>query len=180
VEFERVDGQKGSARRLPSTDHLIIPISQVTEPGVSFWRNLRYGLFTPMMPEHLESPSMSTYTLERGEHLYRVICECCSTQKKRVWGFVSKARDAHAVYYAPLNVADEQPRVGLTLSIGPWWDEDKSSQRSWVHMQIRSTDNEIQMAIREPQDSRKIAWAGFSLIWHKQHHDRCIVVPAQT
>ena len=79
---------------------------------------------------------MRDYSLETGEYLYRLVCECCGNEKNRVWGFVCKNGDAHAVYYALLNVTEENPRVGLTLSVGPWWANTDSSQRSWVHLDV--------------------------------------------
>jgi hypothetical protein len=101
---------------------------------------------------------MSDYSLEKSEYLYRLTCECCGTEKKRVWGFVTKNGDAHAIYYALLNVAEESPRVGLTLSVGPWWDDTEPSHRSWVHRDIRAKDDKTQLVIREPQESNFYPW----------------------
>lgn len=61
---------------------------------------------------------MNPYTLETGEFIYLLRCDCCNQEKKRVFGFVSKDGDAHSVYYALLNVTEEKPRVGLTVSVG--------------------------------------------------------------
>ena len=61
---------------------------------------------------------MSDYSLEIGEYLWRLTCDCCGKQNNRVWGFISKNGDAHAIYYALLNIEEECPRVGLTLSVG--------------------------------------------------------------
>jgi hypothetical protein len=101
---------------------------------------------------------MSPYTLEIGEYIYRLRCECCGQRKKRVWGFISKDGDAHAVYYALLNVEDKRPRVGLTLSVGPWWDGTQPSQRSWLHLEVWPEDDGVHMSIREPQQSNFYPW----------------------
>jgi hypothetical protein len=101
---------------------------------------------------------MSVYTLEIGEYVYRLTCECCGTEKNRVWGFVNKDGHAHAVYYALLNVTEENPRMGLTLSVGPWWDGTDASQRAWLHLNVWSETDGIHMNIRDPKESNFYPW----------------------
>ena len=101
---------------------------------------------------------MSTYTLELGDYVYRLKCACCDKQKKRVWGFVSLNGDAHAIYYALLNIEEEHPRVGLSVSVGPWWDGADPAQRCWVHLGVWSEDDGIHMSIRDPQESNFFPW----------------------
>jgi hypothetical protein len=101
---------------------------------------------------------MNPYTLETGEYIYRLVCECCGTAKRRVWGFVSKNGDAHAVYYALLNVIEERPRIGLTLSVGPWWEGTEPSQRSWVHLEVWPEEDGAHMRICEPEKSNFYPW----------------------
>lgn len=101
---------------------------------------------------------MSQYTLELGEYIYRLRCECCSKSKKRVFGFVKKDSDAHSVYYALLNVTEGKPRVGLTVSVGPWWENTNPSERKWIHAEAWSEDDGIHMALRDPQQSNFYPW----------------------
>lgn len=101
---------------------------------------------------------MSAYTLELGEYVYRVKCECCDNAKKRVFGFVSKDDDAHAVYYALLNITESKPRVGLTISVGPWWGNSNPSERQWIHANVWPEDDGIHMGVREPQESNFYPW----------------------
>jgi hypothetical protein len=101
---------------------------------------------------------MGNYTLETGEYIYRLTCECCLTEKNRVWGFVSRDGDAHAVYYALLNLEEKSPRVGLTLSVGPWWDGTEPSQRVWLHVNVCSGARGIEMGIRDPKESNFYPW----------------------
>lgn len=101
---------------------------------------------------------MSAYTLETGEDIWRLKCDCCSKQKQRVWGFVCNDGDAHAVYYALLNIEEERPRVGLTLSVGPWWEGTEPSQRSWVHLEVWPESDGIHMSIHDPQESNFYPW----------------------
>ena len=93
---------------------------------------------------------MSDLSLETGEDVVRVKCECCGNEKKRVWGFVSNSGDAHAVYYALLNVTENSPRVGLTVSIGPWWEDTEPSQRSWCHVDIRTDPTNFSSSFETP------------------------------
>ena len=72
-------------------------------------------------------------------------------------GFYLKGR-AHGVFYALLNVEDERPRVGLTLSVGPWWDGTDPSQRSWVHLDVWSETDGTHMGIRDPKESNFYPW----------------------
>ena len=73
-------------------------------------------------------------------------------------GFVSKSGEAHAVYYALLNVTEDCPRIGLTLSIGPWWDGTEPSQRSWCHIDLRTQPDKFQLEIRDPKESNFYPW----------------------
>lgn len=101
---------------------------------------------------------MSAYSLETGEYLWHLTCDCCGEKKNRVWGFVSKNGDAHALYYALLNIDEDKPRVGLTLSVGPWWDGTHPSQRSWVHLDVWTETDGTHMGIRDPKESNFFPW----------------------
>ena len=101
---------------------------------------------------------LSDLSLETGEGIVGVQCECCGNEKQRVWGFGSKSGEAHAVYYALLNVTEERPRIGLTLSMGPWWEDAKPAQRSWCHIDIRTEPDKFQFEIRDPKESNFYPW----------------------
>src|SRR5215831_8942812 len=113
---------------------------------------------TATVPIRVKSAAMSDFSLETGEDIVRVTCECCGNEKKRVWGFVSKSGDAHAVYYALLNVTEDHPRIGLTLSIGPWWDGTEPSQRSWCHIDIGTQPDKYDFQIKDPKESNFYPW----------------------
>jgi hypothetical protein len=101
---------------------------------------------------------MSDYSLEIGEYINELTCTCCAEKKKRARGFVTRQDSAHAIYYALLNVSEEQPRVGLTLSVGPWWEGTDPSQRAWVHLELWSEDDGVHMNIRDPKESNFYPW----------------------
>ena len=74
-----------------------------------------------------------------------------------VWGFVSKDKAAHAVYYAGLMTGHDQPSVRLTLSIGRWGvdnvDEQSVEGRKWIFIEARPTTDSYEMMVREPEES---------------------------
>ncbi len=118
------------------------------------WRVIRSELPTCS----LELIRMSAYTLELGEYVYSLRCDCCNNPKKRVFGFVSKDGDAYSVYYALLNVTEDKPRVGLTVSVGPWWENTNPSERQWIHVDVWPEDDGNHMALRDPRQSNFYPW----------------------
>ena len=48
--------------------------------------------------------------------------------------------------------------VGLTVSIGPWWEDTEPSQRSWCHIDIRTEPDKFQFVIRNPKESNFYPW----------------------
>jgi hypothetical protein len=106
----------------------------------------------------LQLVRMGNYSLEISEYLYSLKCDCCGGKKNRVWGFVSDNGDARAVYYALLNIEEESPRVGLTLSVGPWGEGTEPSRRVWVQLNVWPDENGIRMGIREPRESNFYPW----------------------
>ena len=110
------------------------------------------------VPGILELIGMSPYSLDLGEHITSLRCDCCSNAKKRVFGFVCKDGDAHSVYYALLNVTEDKPRVGLTVSVGPWWENTDPAERKWIHADVWPEDDGVHMALRDPQQSDFYPW----------------------
>lgn len=98
------------------------------------------------------------YRLELGPKLREVVCECCGQIKNRVWGTVSQDNAARAVYFALLNIDEPEPRVGLTLSVGPWSDDANPADRRWVQLEIRRVVGEVKMRVSEPTESNFYPW----------------------
>jgi hypothetical protein len=98
------------------------------------------------------------YRLELGPNVREVVCECCGQIKNRVWGTVSRDNVARAVYFALLNIDEPEPRVGLTLSVGPWSDEANPAERRWVQIEIRRIVGEVKMRVSEPAESNFYPW----------------------
>jgi hypothetical protein len=97
-------------------------------------------------------------SLELGEEVANLTCTCCGKPFKSVCGFIKKDDWAYSVYFASLHVEHERVSVGLTVSIGKWWDdaEDSIRQREWVFMDIwpSEADSGFEMKIDDPELSR--------------------------
>ena len=70
-----------------------------------------------------------------------------------VWGWVSKEKAAHAVYFANLMTGHQEISARLTISIGGWGEEDNSAKRKWTFIEARPIAASYQMMVREPEES---------------------------
>jgi hypothetical protein len=97
------------------------------------------------------------YVIELNEQIKTFDCPDCGKKSLTVWGFVSKDKAAHAVYYAGLMTGHDQPSVRLTLSIGGWGvdnaDEKNVEGRKWIFIEARPTTDSYEMMVREPEES---------------------------
>lgn len=103
------------------------------------------------------------YKLKLGPYVINLTCECCNKPVKRVWGFMNKDGRAYAVYYALLaGHEDDERRVGLTVSVGKWWEDDPASvvSRHWCHMQARTQAGKAVLRVEEPAESNQYPWPG--------------------
>jgi hypothetical protein len=104
------------------------------------------------------------FSLELGEEVANLRCAFCGKPFKSVCGFIKKDDWAYSVYFASLHVEHERISVGLTVSIGKWWDdsEDSIRQREWVFIDIwpSETGSGFEMKIDDPELSRHAA-SGF-------------------
>ena len=48
--------------------------------------------------------------------------------------------------------------MGLTLSVGPWWEGTEPSQRVWLHAYVCAGGRGIEMGIRDPKESNLYPW----------------------
>ena len=92
-------------------------------------------------------------TVELGDEVSNLLCPCCGKPYKSVCGFISKNSDAYSMYFATLQSGHEEICVGLTLSIGKWWDDDALDERHWILLTIRPTPTDFGMRVDEPESS---------------------------
>jgi hypothetical protein len=92
-------------------------------------------------------------SIELGEKLAEVECESGSNHRS-AYGFIYKDGDAFGLYFALLHIERQKPLVGLTLSIGKWWDDEAIDERSWVFLNVWSTPDSFHMGLMAPGLSR--------------------------
>jgi hypothetical protein len=51
-------------------------------------------------------------------------------------GFIKKDDDAYSVYFATLHIGHSDIMVGLTVSIGKWWDDNAVDERHWIFLTV--------------------------------------------
>ncbi len=99
------------------------------------------------------------FLVEPENYVQELICQCCGRLKKRVSGFVHNGKELHARYYALLNVTEEKPRIGLTLSIGRWQDDVFAERRKWIHLDVLlEKEGELDELICPPADCSFYPW----------------------
>ena len=96
---------------------------------------------------------MSTITIELGEQKEPTYCECCGNKNETVHGFVYNNNDAYAVYFASWTVSHLERGVTMAIGIGEWGEEAIPTQRFSVGIECRTTKDQIQFAIIDPEQS---------------------------
>jgi hypothetical protein len=67
------------------------------------------------------------FSLELGGEVARLECDCCGKPFKSVCGFIKKDDWAYSTYFATLHTGHDEIAVGLTVSIGKWWDDSRTA-----------------------------------------------------
>jgi len=98
------------------------------------------------------------FSLELGGEVARLECDCCGKPFKSVCGFIKKDDWAYSTYFATLHTGHDEIAVGLTVSIGKWWDDSRTAVqgRKWVFMRVWPSDSGtgFEVRIEEPDSSR--------------------------
>jgi hypothetical protein len=97
---------------------------------------------------------MATFSLELGDEVSNITCDCCGTQFKSVCGFIKRDGDAYSVYFATLQTGHDDITVGLTISVGKWWDDTAFDERHWIFLTVKPSSANFDMRIDEPDGSR--------------------------
>lgn len=93
------------------------------------------------------------FSLELGDEVSNKICHCCGERYKSVVGFIKQDNEAYAVYFATLQTGRPDITVGLTVSIGKWWDDTALDERHWIYLTVRPSPENFNMRIDEPNCS---------------------------
>src|SRR5262249_14816162 len=100
--------------------------------------------------------SMSTdITLELGESIDPIVCDCCGSTIHRVHGFVYRKGDAYSVYHASWSPAHTARGANVALQFGDWRETAGPADRYRVGLEIRLANDQYQFGFLNPQDS---AW----------------------
>jgi hypothetical protein len=94
-------------------------------------------------------------TLELGENIDPVVCDCCGSPIHRVYGFVYRSGDAYSMYHASWLPAHAARGANVALQFGDWSQAAGPADRYRVGLEIRTTSDEYQFAFLNPEDS---AW----------------------
>ena len=78
------------------------------------------------------------FSLELGSEIANLHCNCCGKPFKSVNGFIKKDDWAYSAYFATLQTGHDEIAVGMSVSIGKWWDESSAAvqQREWVYVRV--------------------------------------------
>jgi hypothetical protein len=98
------------------------------------------------------------FSLELGSEVANLECSCCGKPFKSVNGFIKKDDWAYSAYFATLQTGHDEIAVGLSVSIGKWWDDSSAAvqQRKWVCMRVWPSDSGsgFEVGLEEPDSSR--------------------------
>jgi len=93
------------------------------------------------------------FSLELGKEISNKACSCRGKQYKSIVGFIKRDKDADAVYFASLQTGHKDIAVGLTVSIGKWWDDSALNERHWIYLTVIPSPTNFNMKIEEPNSS---------------------------
>ena len=98
-------------------------------------------------------------SLELGPEVAIILCDHCGKPFKSVNGYVKKDDWAYSIYFATLQTGHDEIAVGLTVSIGKFWDESAVDERSWVYMRVWPSESGsgFEIRIEEPETSRHVS-----------------------
>lgn len=98
-----------------------------------------------------------------------ITCGCCGKSFKSVCGFIKQDDDAYSVYFATLQTGHHEVEVGLTISIGKWWDDTALNERHWVCISVRPSDMHFNMSIEDAETSRHADFKSLGIALSRQH-----------
>jgi len=99
-------------------------------------------------------------TLQPGPQEIGAACDCCGGRSTTVHGFVYKAGDAFAVYYAGWSHQHPERGVSLAIATGEWAEGSTPRDRVSIGLDARPTATEIQLKVIDPEQS---AWGETAL-----------------
>jgi hypothetical protein len=105
-----------------------------------------------------DSKPTGSFSLELGTEVVNITCDHCGKLFKSVNGYITKDDYAYSAYFATIQSGHDEIAVGLSLSIGKWWDDAAVNERTWVYLRIWPSESGsgFEMRIEEPEGSRHV------------------------
>ena len=133
-------------------------MGRVTLAGNTTGNELKRGfevnvIYPLIIQTILAKRDIEMFSLELGDEVSNKTCGCCGEQYKSVTGFIKQDNDAYAVYFATLQTGHPEITVGLTVSIGKWWDDTALDERHWIYLTVKPSPENYNMRIEEPDRS---------------------------
>ena len=98
------------------------------------------------------------FSLELGSEVANLTCDCCGKLFKSVCGLSRRIDWAYSAYFATLQTGHGEIGVGLTVSIGKWWDDSEEGiqQREWAYMRVWPSESGsgFEVRLEDPDLSR--------------------------
>jgi len=91
--------------------------------------------------------------VEPGEVVSGPACPCCDRPGRSAFGFVHRAEEPIAFYYAWLNPHRDRRSVSLAISLGEWSHSGEASSRRAVALGFESENGEISGRFLERESS---------------------------
>jgi hypothetical protein len=92
-------------------------------------------------------------TLELGAEKEPIVCPCCGTLCEVFYGFIFKNGDSYAIYHAMYSKSHPEKAVTMAIEFGDWGENATSKDRYTVGMDARFTEQEVQFAFIDPDQS---------------------------
>lgn len=98
------------------------------------------------------------FSLELGPEVANIKCDHCGAPFKSVNGYIKKDDSPYSIYFASLQTGHNDTMVGLTVSIGRFWDDTAVDQRSWLYLRVWPSESGsgFEIRVEEPEASRHL------------------------
>ncbi len=108
---------------------------------------------------------MSVYTIEVGDGIHSLPCECCGNSNRSIWGYVCKNGNAHATYTASWTPGHLERRARFEIIIGEWGDRSTPDDRDSITLESDLLDENYSFMVidGDPKRASKFASRPYSV-----------------
>lgn len=80
-------------------------------------------------------------------------CACCGGHTTSLVRFVHSDGEAFAVYFARFSDNHPEKSVSVLVSLGPWWDDDRASERRSFFVRIWVQGEKFEVGVADASES---------------------------